>query len=57
MQVNGNSRTAKLVCSVYDSNPDMTLGQLSRITGLTVEQLKIILLNNNSPKSNQKNTR
>lgn len=28
---------------MYDSNPNMTLGQLSRITGLSIEQLKFIL--------------
>lgn len=42
------SRTAKIVRSVYDSNPEMTLGQLSRITGLTVSQLKMILLESES---------
>ena len=28
---------------MYDSNPDMTLAQLSRITGLSIKELKFIL--------------
>jgi hypothetical protein len=28
---------------VYDTNPTMTLGQLSRITGLSIPELKFIL--------------
>ena len=28
----------------YDSNPDLTLAQLSRMTGYTVEELKRILM-------------
>jgi hypothetical protein len=27
----------------YDSNPDLTLGQLSKITGLSIQDLKFIL--------------
>jgi len=29
---------------MYDSNPDMTLAQLSRITGLSIKELKFILM-------------
>ena len=27
----------------YDNNPNLTLGQLSRITGLSIQELKFIL--------------
>jgi hypothetical protein len=27
----------------YDSNPNLTLGQLARITGLSIQELKFIL--------------
>jgi hypothetical protein len=32
------------IAELYDSNPNMTLAQLSRITGKSVEQLKKILM-------------
>lgn len=32
------------ICEMYDSNPDMTLEELSRITGYTVRELKRILM-------------
>lgn len=28
---------------LYDNNPNMTLGELSRITGLSIKELKFIL--------------
>lgn len=28
---------------LYDSNPNMTLGQLAKITGLSIRELKFIL--------------
>lgn len=36
--------TAQKIRDLYDSNPNLTLGQLSRMTGLTVAQLKRILM-------------
>lgn len=38
----GYSPTA--ICELYDRNPNLTLAQLSDITGRTVKQLKRILL-------------
>jgi len=32
------------ISEMYDSNPNMTLAQLSRITGKTVDELKKILM-------------
>ena len=32
------------IADLYDFNPNMTLAQLSRITGKSVEQLKKILM-------------
>ena len=32
------------IIDFYDTNPDLTLAQLAQITGLTVAQLKIILM-------------
>jgi hypothetical protein len=32
------------IADFYDSNPDMTLAQLARVTGKTVAQLKQILI-------------
>lgn len=32
------------IMDIYDSNPDLTLQQLSRMTGKTVAELKRILL-------------
>jgi hypothetical protein len=29
---------------MFDSNPDITLAQLSRITGLSIKELKFILM-------------
>lgn len=29
---------------IYDSNPNMTLKELSKITGFSVEKLKLILM-------------
>lgn len=36
--------TNEQIAELYDSNPNMTLAQLSRITGKSVEQLKKILM-------------
>lgn len=36
--------TQEQICDLYDSKPDMTLGQLSKLTGLTIAQLKLILM-------------
>ena len=33
------------ICEFYDSHPDLTLSQLSAITGKTIAQLKKILMN------------
>jgi hypothetical protein len=38
-----NNMTTAEIKSMYDSNPDMTLAQLSRITGLSIKELKFIL--------------
>ena len=32
------------ICDLYDSNPNMTLGELARITGKSVAELKRILM-------------
>lgn len=32
------------ICDLYDSKPDLTLAQLSRMTGKSVSQLKQILM-------------
>jgi hypothetical protein len=32
------------IIDLYDSNPNLTLAELSKITGLSVQQLKKILL-------------
>ena len=36
--------TKEQICALYDENPNMTLKQLSDITGLSIKQLKTILL-------------
>ena len=36
--------TKEQICDLYDSKPDMTLAQLSRISGKSVQQLKQILM-------------
>lgn len=36
--------TNKQICELYDSNPNMTLRQLSQITGLSIADLKLILM-------------
>lgn len=36
--------TNKQIKDLYDSNPNMTLRELSRITGLSILDLKLILL-------------
>lgn len=36
--------TYKEICDVYDNNPNMTLAELSRITGHTVAYLKRLLM-------------
>lgn len=36
--------TREQIIDLYDSNPDMTLAQLSKITGLSVPALKRILM-------------
>ena len=33
------------IIEFYDSNPNLTLAELARMTGYTVKQLKTILLN------------
>jgi hypothetical protein len=38
-----NNMTTAEIKSMYDLNPDMTLAQLSRITGLSIKELKFIL--------------
>lgn len=35
--------TNQQICDFYDNTPNLTLTQLSQMTGLTVEQLKAIL--------------
>lgn len=37
--------TESQICRLYDQNPNMTLKQLSRITGLPITWLKRILMN------------
>ena len=32
------------IIDLYDANPDLTLTQLSRLTGLSISQLKKILM-------------
>jgi hypothetical protein len=39
--------TKDQICDLYDSKPDMTLTQLSRISGKSVAQLKQILMGGN----------
>jgi hypothetical protein len=39
------------IISLYDSSPDMTLQQLSQITGLSVAKLKKLLMSDNSKKA------
>lgn len=41
--LNGIKMTNQQICDFYDANPDLTLAELSRLTGLTVDQLKTIL--------------
>jgi hypothetical protein len=36
--------TYKEICDLYDYNPDMTLAELSRITGYPVVYLKRLLM-------------
>jgi hypothetical protein len=36
--------TDEQINDIYDSNPNLTLAQLSRMTGKSVEQLKRILM-------------
>lgn len=36
--------TNQQICEFYDSHPDMTLAQLSQITGKTISELKRILM-------------
>ena len=36
--------TDKQICELYDSHPNMTLRELSRITGLDIYLLKLILM-------------
>jgi len=39
------------IISLYDSSPDLTLQQLSQITGLSVAKLKKLLMYDNSKKA------
>ena len=32
------------ICDIYDTNPNMTLAELARLTGKTVAELKRILM-------------
>lgn len=32
------------ICDLYDSNPNMTLAELARLTGKTIAELKCILM-------------
>lgn len=36
--------TNRQVCELYDNNPNMTLRQLERITGISIIYLKLILM-------------
>ena len=36
--------TNQQIIDLYDTNPNLTLAELSKITGLSVPQLKIILM-------------
>jgi hypothetical protein len=36
--------TPQDICDLYDAKPDMTLSQLAKITGLSIPQLKRILM-------------
>jgi len=36
--------TKQEICDLYDSNPNMTLSQLSKLTGKSVAKLKAILM-------------
>jgi hypothetical protein len=40
----GKAMANQDICDLYDSKPDMTLTQLSRMTGKSVQQLKQILM-------------
>jgi len=35
--------TREQICDIFDNNPNITLAELSRITGYTVAELKAIL--------------
>jgi hypothetical protein len=36
--------TDKQICELYDSNPNMTLRELSKLTGIDIYLLKLILM-------------
>lgn len=40
----GQTMTNKQICEFYDLHPNLTLRQLSAITGLSIGALKLILL-------------
>jgi len=40
----GEPMSYKEICDIYDNNPNMTLAELSRITGLPVAYLKSLLM-------------
>ena len=44
MKYNDTGYTPTAICGLYDRNPNLTLAELSDITGRTVAQLKRILM-------------
>jgi predicted transcriptional regulator len=40
----GDSMTYKEICDIYDYNPNLTLAQLSKLTGKPIAYLKKILM-------------
>ena len=42
--VSHTSTAAEIIAYYYDSHPNLTLRQLSAMTGLTLAQLKVILM-------------
>ena len=39
--------TNREICELYDNNPNMTLRELEKITGVKIARLKQILMNGN----------
>jgi len=42
--IEGQTMTNKQIRELYDANPNMTLRELERITGLDIASLKLILM-------------